>query len=242
MTHQFDTEHAEKYGVIPAIILQNIIWWIAKNKANEKHFHDGRYWTYNSVRAMCELFPYLTPKQIRSAIECLRDEGILITGNFSENRSDRSTWYALVNDDYLPKKAIHLPKKAKPFAQEGKSSISTDNKPDVVSVANAPDATENVFDDAGIQKRKFEFQDAIRPYVTKYGKAMCNSFYKYWSETTKSGKKMRWELEKTWEVAKRLEFWHRRDEEKMLRMQRSTTPPTNPTVASSPESYHTNPR
>lgn len=47
MIHNFDINIAEKYGINAAIILQNMYYWIEKNRANEKHFHDGYYWTYN---------------------------------------------------------------------------------------------------------------------------------------------------------------------------------------------------
>ena len=69
MIHSFDIDDAVKYGMTEAVILHNLRFWIEKNKANGKHFHDGRYWTYNSVKAFEELFPYLTYRNIRSAIE-----------------------------------------------------------------------------------------------------------------------------------------------------------------------------
>ena len=69
MIHNFDTNIAEKYGINAAIILQNMYYWIEKNRANEKHFHDGYYWTYNSLKAFEELFPYMSTKQIRGALE-----------------------------------------------------------------------------------------------------------------------------------------------------------------------------
>lgn len=63
MIHNFDINIAEKYGINAAIILQNMYYWIEKNRANEKHFHDGYYWTYNSLKAFEELFPYMSTKQ-----------------------------------------------------------------------------------------------------------------------------------------------------------------------------------
>ena len=41
MTYTFDTFLATKYGVNEAILLNNFIFWIAKNEANRIHFHDG---------------------------------------------------------------------------------------------------------------------------------------------------------------------------------------------------------
>lgn len=94
-THCFDVDVAKRYGVNCAVILNNIYHWITKNEANGENFYDGYYWTYNSTKAFNELFPYLTQKQIETALKKLRDEGILITGNYNENKYDRTLWYAI---------------------------------------------------------------------------------------------------------------------------------------------------
>jgi hypothetical protein len=36
---------------------------------------------------------------------------------------------------------------------------------------------------------------------------MIREFYDYWSETTLNNKKMKYELEKTWSVERRLKTW-----------------------------------
>ena len=95
MKHIFDVEIAEKYGVNAAIMLENIAFWIRKNEANNVNFHDGFYWTYNSRRAFKELFPYLSEKQIETALKKLIDDGIIITGNYNETAYDRTIWYAI---------------------------------------------------------------------------------------------------------------------------------------------------
>ena len=95
MEHSFNIDVATVYGVNAAIILNNLEFWIAKNKANEKHYHDGYYWTYNSAKALSELFPYLTKRKIEAALGLLRDDGIIITGNYNSDKRDRSLWYAI---------------------------------------------------------------------------------------------------------------------------------------------------
>ena len=94
-THYFNTYVAELYGVNCAVILQNLWHWIRKNEANGMNYHDGRYWTYNSTKAFTELFPYLTQRQIEFALKKLRDEDIIIVGNYSENKYVRTLWYAI---------------------------------------------------------------------------------------------------------------------------------------------------
>ena len=95
--HYFDIRIAELYGVNCAVILQNLWHWIKKNEANEKNFHDGTYWTYNSTKAFNELFPYLSQRQIETALKKLRDEGIIVTGNYNAMKYDRTLWYAVTS-------------------------------------------------------------------------------------------------------------------------------------------------
>lgn len=95
MYHSFDSEIAEKYGVHCAIILNHIWFWVEKNEANGINFFDGTYWTYSSSEAFAKLFPYLTPRQIQYSLQKLRDEGLIISGNYNANTYDRTLWYAL---------------------------------------------------------------------------------------------------------------------------------------------------
>lgn len=95
MIYSFETEFAKKYGVEEAILLQNFIFWINKNKANNVHFYEGEYWTYNSKKAMLELFPFWSESQLKRIINSLINQGVLITGNFNKSPYDKTTWYAL---------------------------------------------------------------------------------------------------------------------------------------------------
>ena len=92
--HNFDIDIAEKYGVNAAIILNNMYFWIKKNEANNVNFYDGCYWTYNSVKAFCDLFPYLSKSQITTALKKLEAAGVIKTGNYNKSAYDRTTWYA----------------------------------------------------------------------------------------------------------------------------------------------------
>lgn len=94
LVHSFAPEEAKKYGILAAVILQSIRFWVEKNRANGKHFHDGRHWTYNSVKAWAELFEYATPDQIRRALECLESAGAIVVGNYNASPYDRTKWYS----------------------------------------------------------------------------------------------------------------------------------------------------
>lgn len=95
MNHTFDVDIAVEYGLNCAIILENLKFWIAKNEANEVNFHDGYYWTYNSVKAFKKLFPYISERQISNALNKLEENGIIITGNYNAVAYDRTKWYAI---------------------------------------------------------------------------------------------------------------------------------------------------
>jgi biotin operon repressor len=64
---------------------------------------------------------------------------------------------------------------------------------------------------ADTKKRMSDFYNSLVPYVNLYGKEMVRSFFDWWSETNKSGSRMRWEMEKTWVLEKRLQYWSRNE-------------------------------
>ena len=133
MTYSFDIDVAKEYGVNEAILIANLQFWIRKNRANDKNFYDGRYWTYNSIKAWQELFPFWTEKTIRTIINHLIEKGVIITGNYNQSKYDRTLWYAFADESIWLDGQIHLPKRENGNAEKGKPI--PDNKPD-----NKPDS------------------------------------------------------------------------------------------------------
>ena len=99
--HSFDTDVAAMVVTTPATIAYNIQHWCEKNAANGMHEHDGRHWTYNSVSAFKDLFPYLSPKQIRTALDKLEDAGLVLSGCFNKQGRDQTKWYSFVPETEL---------------------------------------------------------------------------------------------------------------------------------------------
>lgn len=124
LTHSFNVGIAVKYGVNDAIVLSNIFFWVSKNAANDVHYHDGRYWTYNSVKAFAALFPYLTNKQVRGALDRLIRNGLIVKGNYNRNGMDQTAWYAVTDKGYelYGQVVPHSPSRANGIAPEGKSN------------------------------------------------------------------------------------------------------------------------
>ena len=122
---------AVKVGIAASVIYAHICYWIRKNKANEKHFYNGKYWTYNSMKAFASYFPELTEKQVRTALEKLIQANLIESENFNKTGYDRTLWYSLKeeNEDCQ----IDMPKNELPFAQKG-TPIPNINQTDKQSV------------------------------------------------------------------------------------------------------------
>lgn len=136
MQHHFDVDLAVKYGVTEAIILNHFEYWIELNKSNEKNYYEGRYWTFNSMKAFSEIFPYLSLKKIRNALKHLQDEGLILTGNFNRSSYDRTLWYAFSDlaESILTKgqmddseKSNGLPRKGKPIPDNNTPGETNNN-------------------------------------------------------------------------------------------------------------------
>ena len=147
--HMFNTQVAKRLGIVEAVLLHNIQFWIDKNRVNEKHFYKGKYWTYNSAKAFSELFEYLSDRQISRALKQLVDDGWLIKDNFNSNPFDRTNWYALTDkyyNEFMGQNGVEnscepihktkdadLPKMVNGKTKSGDSYIDTDIKPDIKS-------------------------------------------------------------------------------------------------------------
>lgn len=58
-----------------------------------------------------------------------------------------------------------------------------------------------------IEERKQTFASSLQPYLEKYGREFLNEFYLYWTEQSVTNKKLKFELEKTWSLERRLYTW-----------------------------------
>lgn len=151
--HSFDPEVAAEVGVVPAVIYSNLLFWVMRNAAeaemNDKgdarrHFHDGRWWTYNSVSALARLYPYLTQDQIRRALEKLESAALVVVGNFHADRFRRAKWYSPIRPADLVKIENAVGENAKRTSgedaeQSGNFAESyTDRKPHIKTEDTAP--------------------------------------------------------------------------------------------------------
>lgn len=84
-------------------------------------------------------------------------------------------------------------------------------KKDKEDIKESPNGDKKNAAKAATLSRKESFYQSLIPFVGKYPKDMIRAFFDYWSELNKSETKMRYELEKTWELPKRLATWASRE-------------------------------
>lgn len=166
MKHSFDTIIAEKYGLEESILIDNLLFWITKNKANSKHFYNGKYWTYNSTKAFSELFPYWNEKKISRIIASLVEQNVIEKGCFNQNAYDRTSWFSFtekwiidnpnMSDSISQICQMEKTKTVNGKDENGKSTI-TDNKPN----------------DKQEENQILSFEEFWDLYPNKVGKVKC---------------------------------------------------------------------
>ena len=94
-THSFGIDIATEYGIEEALLLGYVYHWVCRNQEKGTNFHDGKYWTFDSRRALAKKFPYMSEHKIYRILSKLIKQGLILTGNFNKLGKDRTTWYTL---------------------------------------------------------------------------------------------------------------------------------------------------
>ncbi len=93
-------ELARKAGLNAAIVLQQVHYWTVRNQKSEQNFFDGRYWVFCTLDQWQKQFPWWSRATIRRIFADLETGGLILSGNFNNNKMDRTKWYC-VNYDKL---------------------------------------------------------------------------------------------------------------------------------------------
>ena len=99
--HYFYVEIAKLLGVDAALMLNNLIYWIATNSMKGNNYIEGKHWTYSTIEDFKKYFTYWTTSQIRRILKSLATQGAIIRGNYNKCKYDRTIWYALNDEEYL---------------------------------------------------------------------------------------------------------------------------------------------
>jgi len=123
ITHTVDPDVAKDLGVNAGIVYAFIRYFCASKEAeqSERSYHDGRYWIFNSIASFQRLFPYLSEKQIRSALRELENAKYIKSGVFNKHARDRTKWYTDLRVSICPQRQVHLPSGADVICPQGQT-------------------------------------------------------------------------------------------------------------------------
>src|SRR5690625_2721742 len=82
---------AKKIGLNESIMLQQIHFWIRK----EKHLYDGKYWVYNTYKEWEKQFAFWSISTIRRTMTSLEKQNLILTGNYNKAGFDNTKWYTI---------------------------------------------------------------------------------------------------------------------------------------------------
>lgn len=95
--HSYNVSVAMDIGLNAAVLFYNICFWVEENMANERNYIDGKYWTYNTVKAFQCLFPEMTSNQISYALKKLEENGYIESAKLNADPYDRTKYYTVCN-------------------------------------------------------------------------------------------------------------------------------------------------
>lgn len=233
MIHSFSIFLAEHDGLEESIILHSLYYWLLKNASNERNLRDGRYWTYNSAAALSRLFPYIKKDRLYRLLKSMQERGLILRENYNTEPMDKTLWYSITDttlarmmavgytraseltsadldtfsdfailQNAICKSAKAIPNINIPYKEKESIIINNNTKEKETECAKSP--KKNTGD---LVERDKKFRGECEKFVSMYGRDMIERFYLYWSEPNKSKTKMRWEMEKTWDIDRRMRTW-----------------------------------
>lgn len=87
--------------------------------------------------------------------------------------------------------------------KQSESTVQSTDSIDIQETINKKQET--------IEARAELFYNEISLHLSDYSKEMLRKFYNYWSEPNKKKTKMRFELQQTWDLSRRLKTWSERE-------------------------------
>lgn len=187
--------------------LYGIIYWFTRLK-NEK--------CTASNTTLAELIKS-TPRSVQNSLNLLEKKGF-IKRHFKDKKSrHRTEIEALISyaRPFVPYEPPCVPLRTmgdSPLRTMGDQNKNIDNKNNKEDKSVAQNATtpsqesENFFKNEDMQKKAIDYL-TTKGFNQNYIQTEIKKFISYWTEPTRSGKKQRWETEKTYDVRRRLATW-----------------------------------
>jgi len=146
-------------------------------------------------------FPFHT---VTCSLEELLDRDVLTMEN------EAIIQKRMVKDNVISEKRAASGKKGG-ITTQSKDFAKANALPKVEANSENENENININKECLLKERETEFKESVKQYSNQYPVNMLKSFCDYWTEPNKSKTKMRFELEKTFEISRRLATWASRD-------------------------------
>ena len=97
----YDKEIAARCGLEAAVLFTHLCFWLSQNKAANRYFFEGRTWMFQPMKEIAAIYHYIPQKQIAKGFETLVNAGLIVEGNFHEDKSNKEKWYAFADQSIL---------------------------------------------------------------------------------------------------------------------------------------------
>ena len=181
--NEFDTQIirkklAKEIGLNEAIVLNQLHYWIEKNKKSGNNYYDGRYWVYNTYEKwQKEDFEYWSIDTVKRTFGKLEKSGLVISSNYNKMQIDRTKWYT-IDYEMLEKMAENIEKSTiSAKCTDGKGQNAPTNNHRITtknnSINSSTELNDSDFDFEILQKANKLTDDetiieAIKYYLDKY--------------------------------------------------------------------------
>mgnify|MGYP003656736823 CR=1 FL=1 len=152
---------------------------ISKEEYFTEHKQIDNGWFFNTL-ANIEKDTTLTPFMQRKCLKTLKNHQIVRVKRVGLPAKN----YFKINEQQLVKFIDNLTS----------TNLTPINKNKIIKINN-------------ISNRLNDFEEEV--FNSEYLNEMCEDFFDYWSEPNKSNTKMKWELEKTFDIKRRLKTWEK---------------------------------
>jgi hypothetical protein len=81
-----------------ALWTQRLDFWISYHQKaghKRKHYHEGRWWVWNTIEGWQAQFPFWSRRTMERTIERSIEGGVTLTESYNKRRYDRTLWYTI---------------------------------------------------------------------------------------------------------------------------------------------------
>lgn len=188
--------------------------WHALLHINNKASKNGKWIEEFSVAiSTLSVKTCLSKSSIIRAREQLKESGRI---DFIERSGNQSCVYKLIAFHTDTQSATQSATQCGTQSGTQSATINKLNKTKLnnnrISVANATPPPKIILEEK-LEERQKDFYNQVAEFSKTYPAEMLRKFFNYWTEANQSKTKMRFEMERTWELSKRLATWAGRDKE-----------------------------